>query len=122
MCSGCCFCWTCVMGCSSIYACGLDLPFVLLCCHFFQNQVGKVLFLIMEMHQILFCKFQPIRVKLYLNTCGQIGVKSQCSNKSRGKFARVNLSFVNIFNTVTYSSQSRGKLKLCFNKVGIKMH
>jgi hypothetical protein len=105
-----------------IYICMWFEPTFCLVMLSFFFQVGKVLFFIVEMHQILFCKFQSICVELYINTCGQIGVKSQCSTKSRGKLSRVNLSFVNIFNTVTGSSQSRGKLKLRFNKVGVKMH
>jgi hypothetical protein len=74
------------------------------------------------MHLILFCKFQVICVELYLNICGKIWVKSKCSNKSSGIFARASMSFVNIFNTVTCCSRSRGKQNLCFQKVGVKMH
>jgi hypothetical protein len=73
------------------------------------------LFLIME------CKFQ-ICVELYLYKCGQIGVKSQHPYKSRGTFAWSNLSFVNISNIVTWCSRSRGKMRLHFQKVRVKMH
>jgi hypothetical protein len=111
-------------GMLSIYICMWFGPtFCLVMLLFFsKNQVGNILFLIMEILQILFSKFQSICVELYLNTCGQIRVKSQCSDKSRGKFARANLSFVNNFYTITGSSRSRGNLKLSFNKVRVKMH
>jgi hypothetical protein len=47
------------VGCDRVVAIAF-VGHVLLCCHFFQNQVGMVLFLIVEMRQILFCKFQFI--------------------------------------------------------------
>ena len=50
----------------------------------------------------------------------KIGVKSQCIQISRGNFAWANLSLLSPFDTFTCCSRNRGKLKLRFQKTGVK--
>jgi hypothetical protein len=82
--------------------------------------VDKILFMIEEMYQQFVCRFQFVRAEiLYLYTCGQTRVKSQCTNNSSGIFVRVNLSSFSTFNTNTCYSRSRSKMEFRFQK-GVK--
>ena len=48
------------------------------------------------------------------------GVKSQCIQISKVNFAWANLSLLSPFDTITCCSRNRDKLKLRFQKTGIK--
>src|SRR5687767_4354012 len=109
-------------GMLSMYICMWFGPtFVSLCCQIiFQNLVGKVLFITVEMYQKFVCKFLFIYAEILSKYMWSKRVQSQSSQKSRSILARVNLSSFNFFNTVTCCSWSRGKMNLRSQNAGVK--